>query len=1712
MNRPPLLTALASALAIAVAAHAGDWPAYRHDVQRSAVTDEELSFPLAPAWTYTCAQPPAPAWGEQLNLVNRVDYDYAPGLAIADGIVCFGSSADDTVRALDAETGRERWRYTAGGPVRIAPQIAGGRVFFSADDGMIYCLDAATGAPVWTFRAAPADERMVINHRMVSRWPGRTGVLVADGVAYCSAGIWNTEGVFVYALEADTGRVIWCNDRIGYGSMGLTDFVGLGINGQHQGEFGMSGASPQGPMAADDRVLVIPSGFSGPSQLDRRTGGAPTRGGGGGGPAGTGGTWVTIDGSNLYTFAIHGQGGNVLLVAPYSLTGGQNGRPWGAGAVPQLSVGPQLKPGEIHEKGKVSVIVNRGQLYARKACGIAKAGGTLLLGQDNAVVAERANLLTAAEIRFGAAGEDLLVHAVVRDRKVVREATPWKGSCVEIFGAMPGAAPIGQVFLLPAAGSEPAAAFRPEGGRAVPAPEIRIRSAPTPDGYEISALIPIPALALARTNGSWLLEAQVTTTGPDGTAQRDTLFGSASAYQDSSRFGAFRLKPQAALSSPEPVRTLLAAAKPGIIRLRASGELWQSAVFGQAREMAVANGRLYVATDRGVIHCFGAPGGGAVQPAVAHDPGAAIRAAAPPAIPESAARLAERTHDARVDRGFALVLGDPDAQVSAALATRTRLRIVTVLTNAAAANALRSRLIERTTWYGTRIHVQTVDRLDRLPFAGLFANAVVVAGPVPGLSMEELYRVLHPCGGTLFAPALQPAELAALATAAGVPESEIRLGPDDARIVRGKLPGALDWDSKDIAADQRVKWPMRPLWIGGPSTLQIRNYRQGADGPAAGGGRYFIKSETALTAVDAYNGAILWTRPIPREWPDLRCVDGALYAASETNAPGRDDRGRFIRITDDFVYLRLGKGYLRGRDQAYAQLDARTGEQVKFYGPFETPEAIALTAPRSWPVPLDATHSGVVGLEQTADALVVTLTTRDPSVTTLDAWDLFFDFRPPEQRYGLYGRGTFCVRVSMPPDARTPPAWSPGADADCPPVQAAGQRAADGTRVVVKLPWPGLQALAGCRPASFGFAATLNSHDGQPDTPVVRRHLFGDWAADGINNGWAAVSLDGSAAAKPAVIAGLARDMKDRTGYVGAGGRELAPAVADAQRVHPLTGELGPKVYRPSTLCGASFFSSDVMSGRAGMYDAADDSGTRFVNAVKSRCTSPQTVGLGLIIISEETGHCSCNYPIRSSVAFAPAERRLNEDWAVFHDRAADTRVRQAAINLGAPGDRRDDGGTLWLGFPRPPADKGVGYSLAAGKQHAVTAPGVWMRFIASALPVPLDIECFGGTNAYRSEEDSQTFWNWSTRWIPNRLARELGPRRVNADRVPIAGTGRPWIYASNYRGIRKATLQLSFLQPLASRACDAPPAVDGATADAAWAGGPQARLPFTQTDVFLRHDSGHLYVAARRPPVIDRLGQTAAWTQTATGHDAAVWADDSWEVFLADADATRVLHLGVSASGARYDALAAGTNREDAAWDGEWAAASAADTNGLAFEMAIPIRTLAAAGLDASRLGLNVQINQKNVSGEALKYPGYIGRDYSGRTTSGEALCSLGPRGRVRCMNVIPLGLGAAPAAPDRAFTVRLHFAELDDVSPGQRVFDVKVQGQTVIRGLDVAREAGARTALVKEFAHVRAGDSLVVEFEPADPSPTPATAPILNGLEVYDESFQRPRGAGAR
>jgi outer membrane protein assembly factor BamB len=250
-------------LFLLAAADAADWPSYRHDNARTGCTSESLARPsrFVLQWVYTPFHPPRPAWSgpanrprEGVKLRHRVIFDDAFQVAAVGNVVYFGSSVDNKVYALDAATGEERWSFFTGGPVRLAPTIWKNRVFVGSDDGFAYCLNAANGRLVWKKRGGPNDEKLLGNGKMISRWPVRTGVLVDEGIAYFGAGIFPHENVYLYAVRADNGELIWNNDTISQESAYRNDL------------------SPQGYLLAAKSQLFVPSGRALPVAFDRTTG------------------------------------------------------------------------------------------------------------------------------------------------------------------------------------------------------------------------------------------------------------------------------------------------------------------------------------------------------------------------------------------------------------------------------------------------------------------------------------------------------------------------------------------------------------------------------------------------------------------------------------------------------------------------------------------------------------------------------------------------------------------------------------------------------------------------------------------------------------------------------------------------------------------------------------------------------------------------------------------------------------------------------------------------------------------------------------------------------------------------------------------------------------------------------------------------------------------------------------------------------------------------------------------------------------------------------------------------------------------------------------------------------------------------------------------------------------------------------------------------
>jgi outer membrane protein assembly factor BamB len=230
------------------------------NVRRTGFTPAELEPPYHLAWTYRFAHKPRPAWREPAWEVQRIDLDYAYPIASDGRMVYVASSSDHAVHALDLESSQPRWRFFTEGPVRLSPTVHGGKVYFSSDDGSVYCLEGATGSLLWKYRPEIPDQRLIGNEQMINRWPARSGVLVHGGRAYTTFGMWSTEGIVVACLDAQTGGVIWENDSSGTRYMTQPHYEAMG------------GVSPQGHLALCGDVLVVPCGRAAPAFFDAAVG------------------------------------------------------------------------------------------------------------------------------------------------------------------------------------------------------------------------------------------------------------------------------------------------------------------------------------------------------------------------------------------------------------------------------------------------------------------------------------------------------------------------------------------------------------------------------------------------------------------------------------------------------------------------------------------------------------------------------------------------------------------------------------------------------------------------------------------------------------------------------------------------------------------------------------------------------------------------------------------------------------------------------------------------------------------------------------------------------------------------------------------------------------------------------------------------------------------------------------------------------------------------------------------------------------------------------------------------------------------------------------------------------------------------------------------------------------------------------------------------
>jgi outer membrane protein assembly factor BamB len=169
------------------------WPTYRCDTKRSGTTPTTIPTQLRHKWQVKV--------GRQLS---------AP--VIAEGKVFVSSVDEHDITAIDADSGRMAWQFTAGARIDSAPTLYKGRVIFGCRDGVVYCVRASDGELYWRLRIASDTRRIAACGQLESATPVIGSVLIRDGVVYATAGrsSYLDGGIGLYRLNAETGKVLSC--------------------------------------------------------------------------------------------------------------------------------------------------------------------------------------------------------------------------------------------------------------------------------------------------------------------------------------------------------------------------------------------------------------------------------------------------------------------------------------------------------------------------------------------------------------------------------------------------------------------------------------------------------------------------------------------------------------------------------------------------------------------------------------------------------------------------------------------------------------------------------------------------------------------------------------------------------------------------------------------------------------------------------------------------------------------------------------------------------------------------------------------------------------------------------------------------------------------------------------------------------------------------------------------------------------------------------------------------------------------------------------------------------------------------------------------------------------------------------------------------------------------------------------------------------------
>ena len=1637
-------------------ADGAEWPAYKRDASRSSHTVEELPLPLAQSWVYHPGSPPRPAWPEPGKELNRVDFDVAFQPVVAANRVYFGSSSDDTLRALDADTGKLAWRFSTGGPIRFAPAIVRNKAYVVSDDGSLYCLNAQSGEMLWRFQAAPTGDKVIGNGRLISRWPCRSGVLVVEDTVYVAAGMWPTEGIYVYAIDADTGKERWCNDSSG----------NIYIDLPHAVASGFSGVAPQGYLVVCGDTLLVPTGRSIPAAFDRHTGRLlyykPEKTHYHGAAYG-GGVWCTAAGELYFNT-------NNRFHNPSEPHIGE------ADPCPQDGmIGYSVASGDqqCHLAGKYRVLATGDVLYMA-GLGSVDAVNLSVLRQKRRVGAKDLNWTTPHQARvycMALAGQTLLTG----NRDGIRAFDATNGKPVweaELKGLQVRGMAIASGRLIAATNAGTLLCFGSKTVTGSPTRQVKEEPRPPTVSEKLQRRSKELLTRVGKTEGYGLVVGEPDSQLAESLA-RQTQLKLICAIRGSS-------------SLPVERQRLLNAGSLGArVTLHGVEDPEHSDLPSYFADLVVVCGN---AEGISAAECYRSlrPCGG-VLCLVGFDASARKDFYREAGIPEK-----------EVDASGSLVIrgklpGAGDWPCAWADGGRSGI-----------GQESRARFPMQLLWFGGPGPGRLVDRhlMGSPPVSvngRVFMQGVHHVIAFDAYNGRELWSRQIDEVGRKYAQ-YYSSSLVADDESVYVVQADKCHRLDQAT---GKTVSVYPVPKSVI---DQVEPPVVPeyLDVRWPQTWQVL-------GPFPKGKRPLAR--TALQTI-----------------PERLTVGGQEYVATE------------LRAVDDVIdFTTLFGGYglkplPAGRKPA---AHPRRGKRFSFHDVGRLCYAFAkIDCPRAGKLLIGAGADW--GMQWFLDGVLVFDAARLDGTSSRRG---FFNREPCSPKERIFdvdvtagehvlavivnagSRGWALASASM---ARQAQELMPVADGSNPNVPdltnliwgyvsvaddlllgsynvpvTAGQEAEShllwrseskalfaidknsGSVRWVYRPKPGrivanieiafgdgrLFLVDGTSKADLVRAkrrqrkieadlelVALNLADGSEQWRQKNVPLLGDRDTPSRLNSNITHLFMGQPSwghlvyANGVVVYGANAAYDATTGYklwqkpirpgklpIVHGDQIITASTAydlrtgkqrmteDAQ-----TGQRVPWSYHHAYGCGPVMGCQSMLffrSGAAGFFDLYTEGTTNF-GGVRSGCARTLLAANGLLLHPLGYSGCCCSYNFKTNLALISAPESA-ETWYVFPRRASKGPIKQIAINLGAPGDRKDANSKPWLGFPRP--------------------------IQSDACPAPVTL----------SMSDASVFHR----------------RRASAT---IQGTDTPWLYSSGLYGSGSIAIDTALQPDIVMHQQDIAPAIDGDLSDRCWKD--VRTIPFESTafsllgasvDLRLFRDDESLYFAYHRKPLAH------AYTDT---DQASLANNDKLAIYLSDGRRVGILMEIGRGGGATASLGTIGVSRKtDPKWKCAWQYAVQELPGGWAAEVAVPIKTLTQAGLSLKRLQLNCMsqnLTQAGLEGVFLTDPYY----------------SVKFRCCCRFRNLV--APRAEPPA-ERTFTVRLHFAELDDVNAGQRRFDVLLQGSPVLKDLDVVKQAkGRNIALVKELTGIRAAGQVLIELKPHDSGSRRSLLPMLNAVEVVQEA----------